>query len=136
MSFLRDLFGKKKKVLVIEDDAEIASLLTDFIRLHGYEAIRAEDGFRGMQMVEEIFPDLVLLDIMLPKMNGFDVLLKIKSQSSTKGVPVLMCSALNGMRDVEKCCEWGAEGYITKPFDLNRVSKKIDSILNHKISRK
>ena len=131
MGFLSDIFGKKKKVLVIEDDAEVASLLSEFIELNGYKAVKAPDGFTGMQMVEEIDPDLVLLDIMLPKMNGFDVLLKIKSQSKTKDVPVLMCSALNGMRDVEKCCQWGAAGYITKPFDLARVSRKIDSILNH-----
>src|SRR3989344_8068373 len=128
MSFFKDLFKKKKKILLIEDDREIAVLLTKFMRLRGYDTVRAEDGFTGMRMVEETFPDLVILDIMLPKMNGFDVLLKIKSDARTKDVPVLMCSALNTMGDVEKCCQWGAEGYITKPFNLSRVTQKIESI--------
>ena len=74
-------------------------------------------------------PDLVLLDVMMPGMDGFEILLKIKSQPKTKGIPVLMCTALNAMNDVEKCCAWGAAGYITKPFDLNRVLAKVNACL-------
>ena len=130
MNLLKRLFGKRKTVLVIEDDPQTATLLTRFLKLRGYDATSAEDGVRGIDLIERDLPDLVLLDIMLPRISGFDVLLKVKSQPKTKAVPVVVCSALNGIGDIERCCKWGAEGYITKPFDLDRVSEKIESILS------
>ncbi len=130
MGLLKKLFNKKKTVLVVEDDPQTLMLLTKLIQLRGYDVISAEDGVQGINQIEKGLPDLVLLDIMLPGINGFDVLLKVKSQPKTKQVPVLMCSALTEIKDIERCCQWGAEGYITKPFDLGRVSEKIESILN------
>jgi DNA-binding response OmpR family regulator len=118
-----------KTIVVIEDEADISELLTTFLEARGFKTKAAKNGAEGVQLVEKTLPDLVLLDIMLPGMDGFEILLKIKSQPKTKGIPVLMCTALNAMNDVEKCCAWGAAGYITKPFDLNRVLAKVNACL-------
>ena len=118
-----------KNIVVIEDEQDISELLTTFLEARGFKTKAAKNGAEGAILVEKTLPDLVILDIMLPGMDGFEILLKIKSQPKTKNIPVLMCTALNAMNDVEKCCAWGASGYITKPFDLNRVLAKVNSVL-------
>ena len=123
------LFGKKRSICIIEDEKETAYLLTKFLQARGYRTRSAGNGVDGLELVQKSLPDLVLLDIMMPGMNGFDVLLKIKSDPKTQGVPVIVCSVLNDIRDVERCCQWGAEGYINKPFELERVARKISSTL-------
>ena len=132
MGLMGDFFSTKKTVLVIEDDNEAAEVLGFFLRKRGYNPVRAEDGVKGVQMARKIAPDLVWLDIMLPKLDGFEVLSAIKSLPKTKDIPVLVCSALNGMKDVEKCYGLGAEGYITKPYEFSRITRKINSILARK----
>jgi DNA-binding response OmpR family regulator len=127
---LKSWFRKKTSILIVEDDDETAALLAMFLKPHGYDTICAKDGNEGLKMMEMSRPDLVLLDIMMPGLSGFDVLLQIKSQPKTKRVPVIMCTALNDIKDVERCYNWGADGYITKPFELNRILEKISSALN------
>lgn len=124
-------FKRKKSnlILVIEDDYEPGIVLTKYIELQGYQTALARNGVEGLSLAEKLDPDLILLDIMLPKMDGFNVLTMLKSKPKTKNIPVLMCTALNMIDNVEKCCRNGAAGYITKPFDLNRIWKKIISIL-------
>lgn len=121
--------GKKNFILIVEDETEPAELLTEFLQLHGYRTRVAADGVAGLEMARRLSPDLVLLDIMLPKMDGMNVLLNLKSDPRTQKLPVVMCTALNGLKEVERCCKWGAEGYVTKPFDLDRVLEKVADTL-------
>lgn len=121
----------KKKILIIEDDPQSAILLTQFLKLHEYETFWAKDGIEGIRNVEQMSPDLIFLDIMLPQMSGIDVLKILKSKSEFIKIPVIMCTVLNKLNDVEKCYEAGAAGYITKPYEPNRVLDKINSILKN-----
>src|SRR3989338_3823081 len=96
MDLFKDyIIGKKNLILIIEDDPEPAYVLTEFLKLKGFKTRLAKDGAEGLEMAKKIDPALILLDIMLPKMDGFNVLLQIKSQPETKEIPVVMCSALN-----------------------------------------
>ncbi len=134
MNFIDLFFSqslKKKFVLIIEDDEQIASILTDFIKSCNYDAQSAPNGDLGLKLTQKNIPDLVLLDITLPNMSGIDVLTRIKSESKTKDIPVIMCTALKQLNEVETCCKLGAEGYITKPFDLERVYKMIKPYLEN-----
>ena len=125
------LFGLKNKitVLIIEDDKETAALLTKLLESNGYTPLWVADGIEGMKVIQKRAPNLILLDIMMPRMDGFNILLMLKSQPKTQDIPVLMCSVLNNIKDVEKCCKWGAVGYITKPFDIERVLEKVNQAL-------
>lgn len=122
-------FKKKKKILVAEDDPNAALMLTEFLKIQGFETEWAKDGIEALDLIEKAPPDLIFLDILMPKMSGTHVLQILKSKPKIKDIPVLMCSALNALNEVEDCCKSGAAGYITKPYDLNRVTEKINAIL-------
>src|SRR3989338_518332 len=96
-------FKRKKKIMIIEDDTNTAILLSNVLTLEGFETATARDGVEGIEMVQQNPPDLIILDIMLPKMDGTKVLLLLKSKPKTKDIPVLMCSVLNRLNDVEDC---------------------------------
>ncbi len=124
--------GNKHLILVIEDEIEPAILLKEFLELKGYSVQIAKDGMQGVEMAKKINPDLILLDIMLPGMDGMNVLLNIKAKPELVGIPIIMCTALNGMKEVERCCKWGAVGYITKPFELARVLEKVSAAISER----
>ncbi|OGR80977.1 MAG: hypothetical protein A2902_07585 [Elusimicrobia bacterium RIFCSPLOWO2_01_FULL_64_13] len=118
----------KKRILIVEDDYETGFLLTELLKLHNFDPLWAKDGAEGIEMVEKEMPDMILLDIMLPKVSGTEVLSVLKSRPRVKEIPVLMCTILNKLNEVEKCYELGASGYITKPYDPKRVIDKVRSI--------
>lgn len=119
----------KKRIVLVEDDLDVASFLTKFLKSHGCRIYHAKDGVIALKLIQDVLPDLVLLDIMLPKMDGIEVLTHLKDTPETKQIPVLMCTALDQMTDVETCIKLGAEGYLVKPFDLDRVWEKINAVL-------
>ncbi len=121
--------GKKNLILLVEDEIEPAILLQEFLELQGYAVELAKDGIEGVALAKKIVPDLILLDIMLPGMDGMNVLLNIKSKPELVAIPIIMCTALNGIKEVERCCKWGAVGYITKPYELSRVLEKVSLAL-------
>ena len=129
MRWLRKLFGRKALIVVIDDSDELAAVLSYFLRLEGYRVKRAADGYKGVVLVQKILPDLVILDISLPNMDGKAVLALLKSDPKTQGIPVVMCTTSSMLRDVEKCCSDGAAGYILKPFDPEKALEKIESTL-------
>lgn len=123
-----------KTIVVIEDDINIANILTQSLEKNGYAVKTITSGLDGFNVVKKSIPDLVLLDIMLPQMDGLDILAQMKMNDKTKRIPVIMCTALSEMKDVEKCLSMGANGYITKPFDINRVLAKVSAVLNQPAS--
>lgn len=115
-----------KKILVIEDEANIAELLRLYLEKEGYETAVAKDGGAGVAAFDAEKPDLVLLDIMLPVMDGWQVLREIRARGKT---PVIMLTAKGETQDKITGLESGADDYITKPFEVKEVVARIHAVL-------
>ncbi len=115
-----------KKALVIEDDMNIADLLRLYLEKDGFEVFRAADGGEGVEMFRSFSPDLVLLDIMLPVMDGWSVLHEIRKDSQT---PVIMLTAKSETPDKVNGLEQGADDYITKPFEVKELQARIHAVM-------
>jgi two-component system cell cycle response regulator DivK len=106
-----------KTVLVVEDDAQNSYLIGFILEKNGYQVITAADGEQALVEVEKCIPDLVLMDMLLPKMNGYEATRRIKARPETKDVPVVALTAYSMKGDREKILESGCDGYISKPID-------------------
>ncbi len=115
-----------KKILIIEDDGNIAELLRLYLNKEGYETSIAADGGAGVAKFESFRPDLVLLDIMLPVMDGWEVLREIRSASRT---PVIMLTAKGETFDKVSGLEMGADDYVVKPFEIKELVARIHAVL-------
>lgn len=122
----------KKTVLVIEDDANIRMALFCILNQDGFKVLQAEDGIDGLKLATKKKPDLILLDWMMPEMNGIDVLRRLRRRDAIKDIPVIMLTAKGAISDVERGFAAGADGYITKPFDVAKISdcikKKLETM--------
>jgi len=105
-----------KKILIIEDEPDIVELIAYNLEREGYRVISANSGETGLAKVISEHPDLILLDIMLPGMNGLDVCRRLKSHDTTRHIPVIMLTARDEDADIVTGLELGADDYITKPF--------------------
>ena len=115
-----------KKVLIVEDDSNIAELLHLYLEKEGFETQVARDGGKGVELFRSFQPDLVLLDIMLPVMDGWSVLRKIREGSK---IPVIMLTAKGELEDRVTGLESGADDYIVKPFEMKEVLARIHAVL-------
>ena len=115
-----------KTILVVEDDANIAELLRLYLEKEGYTVVVAEDGGAGLEKFRSVHPDLVLLDLMLPVLDGWSVLRSIRQESQT---PVIMVTARSETVDKVSGLKTGADDYITKPFDMKEVLARIEAVL-------
>ncbi len=115
-----------QKILVIEDEKNISDLLELYLEKEGYETQAAADGVKGIETFRSFQPDLVLLDIMLPIMDGWSVLKKIREDGKT---PVIMLTAKGELSDKVQGLEGGADDYITKPFETKEVVARIHAVL-------
>jgi DNA-binding response OmpR family regulator len=119
-----------KKILIVEDDSFMEKSLSFTLKEEGYGVDIARDGEEALDKIEKIDLDLILLDIILPKIDGFEVLEKIKENPKTKKMPVIILSNLGQKEDVERGLKLGANGYIIKAhFKLEDVINKIKDIL-------
>lgn len=125
----RDL--KQKKILVVDDVALIVNLIKTRLSYLGYEIEHAKDGEEALEKISLFKPDLVLLDIMLPKLTGIEVLKRMKQKESLKGTKVIMLSAKSKDKDVLDSIRIGANDFITKPFSLEVLEEKIKLILQN-----
>ena len=114
------------KVLVVEDDRNIAELLEMYLKKEGYEPVLAYDGGEGLQLFRSEKPDLVLLDIMMPVMDGYAVCREIRKESK---LPVIMLTAKGEVDDKVDGLKIGADDYITKPFQMREVLARIEAVL-------
>jgi CheY-like chemotaxis protein len=117
------------KILIIEDTENNRVLLTRRLKPRGYDIITAEDAEKGLLLVEGERPDLVLMDVGLPGMNGWDATRQLKSNPATKHVPVIALTAHAMDGDREKAIAAGCDEYEIKPIDFNRLFEKIDRLL-------
>ena len=116
-----DLSGKR--VLVVEDDPSIAIGLRINLESEGYEVHVADDGDRGLELVRSLSPDLIVLDVMLPKRNGLEVLHQVRSEG--RNMPIIILSAKSGEMDKVAGLELGAEDYVAKPFSLAELLARV-----------
>ena len=117
------------RVVVVEDDQASADVLQRRLQANGMVVSVAHDGKRGIELVEELLPDLVLLDVMLPDTDGYDVCLRIKSNTATSPIPVIFLSARGEVVDKVRGLSCGAADYITKPFQAAELLARIDAVL-------
>ncbi len=119
----------KKRILLIEDEEDIAALIKLQAEAEGYKLHVEVDGINGMRAVEKERPDLVILDIMLPGQNGFDVCRKIKSHPELKSIPVIILTAKSEEIDVVLGLELGADDYVMKPFSPKVLFSRVKAVL-------
>lgn len=119
-----------KTILFIEDESALQKTFGDIFRQEGYEMISALDGEVGMRLAKEKKPDLILLDLILPRVHGFEVLKQLKTDPETKKIPIIVLTNLEGIGDVEKAIELGANTYLVKAqYSLEEVLGKIKKAL-------
>lgn len=123
---------QKPKLLLIEDEEDIAALIKLQAELAGYKMNVETDGLNGYRAIERDRPDLVILDIMLPGMNGLDVCRKIKNHPELKSTPIVLISAKSEELDVVLGLELGADDYVTKPFSPKVLFSRIKAVLRRK----
>ena len=121
--------SQKKRILLIEDDADISALIKLQAEMLGYKLHAEVDGLNGYRAVEREKPDIVILDIMLPGQNGFDVCRKIKSNPDLKNIPVIILSAKGEELDVVLGLELGADDYVAKPFSPKILFSRVKAVL-------
>lgn len=118
-------------ILLIEDDPFLLSMYSTKFELEKFKVVTADDGEKGAKTVQKLLPDIILLDILMPKMDGFQVLEKIKANPSTKNIPVILLTNLNQQEDVERGMELGANDFLIKAhFMPSEVVDKIKKLLN------
>jgi len=120
----------KKKILVVEDEESLLKLESILLTSKGYEVQGVTNGQAALDAIAEEKPDLVLLDIMLPEMDGFEVCRRIKENPQTKDLPVVMLTAKKSREDMARGQQVGADWYITKPFKSVNVIETIQRFLN------
>ncbi len=115
-------------ILVIEDEASTSKLLSHILRREGYQVHTARTGPEGLRLAHEVQPDLIILDIVLPGMDGYEVCRYLRADPDTEKVPILMLTAMGRPADQRVGFEMGADDYITKPFVLADLLNRIRSI--------
>lgn len=119
-----------KKILLIEDDENLIRSFNDFISKEGFEFKNAVNGEEGINLAKQEKPDLILLDIVIPKKSGFDVLQELKSDEALKNTPVIILTNLEEEKDIEKALSLGAYTYLVKAnYSLEEIVKKIKEVL-------
>jgi CheY-like chemotaxis protein len=119
----------KKRILLVEDNMDMRELVSNGLTALGYEVMVARNGREAVELATAQLPDLLVMDIMLPDMNGLEVTSQIRKNPKTKGIPVLAATARVLPADREKCLESGCDGYIAKPFRLKELRAAIDKLL-------
>lgn len=120
------------RILVVDDVPVNIQLLVTYLAAEGYDVVSAKDGYDAMKAVKEHQPDLILLDVMMPKMNGFKVCEAIKSDDATKFIPVILVTALNELEDKVKGMNSGADDFLAKPFNKLELLVRVRSLLRIK----
>ncbi len=122
---------EKKVILLVEDDKFLAELYSTKLNLEGYETDLATEGKKGLRMAKEKQYDLILLDVILPGMDGFEILKNLKSDKKTRGIPVILLTNLSQKDEIMKGLELGADDYLIKAhFMPSEVVKKIKQTIN------
>jgi len=124
--------NKTPAVLVVDDDLPSLELLQAYLEDVDCQTVLAHDGLQAMELIAKKPPDLVLLDIMMPKMSGFEVCKRIKNDPKTSSIPVIMVTALNEFGDIERAIDSGADDFISKPVNKLELTTRVKTMLKLK----
>jgi len=119
----------KISILLIEDDRDMRDLVAKHLEHSGFDVQKAEDGIKGQALALQYSPDLILLDLMLPSVDGLTLCQRLRRDERTSNIPILMITALGGLKDKVTGFNSGADDYITKPFDLEELYVRIKALL-------
>jgi adenylate cyclase len=123
----------KPLILLVEDEADMVQAIRLRLEANGYEVITAGDGPEGLHLAREKEPDLIILDVMLPRMDGFTVCRMLKFDNKYEKIPIIMFTARTQASDIGRGKEMGADAYITKPFKAEELLQKIKSLLGKRV---
>jgi len=124
-----ETFLPQSVVLIVDDNPQNVELLQAFLESLPVKLVTASDGVEALEKVAEFSPDLILLDIMMPRMSGFQVCKKIKSDPKTKDIQILMVTALNELGDIEQATECGTDDFVSKPVNKFELLTRVKSLL-------
>jgi two-component system, OmpR family, alkaline phosphatase synthesis response regulator PhoP len=126
----------KGRILVVDDEIYIVHILDFSLGMEGYEVITALDGEQALEKLKTEKPDLIVLDIMMPKLDGYEVCKSIKSSPETRHIPVILLSAKGRNVDQKMGFDVGADDYITKPFSPRKLVERINQLLGQTVSER
>jgi len=124
---------RKSRILIVDDDLGVLKSVRANLQARGCETLAAMDGAEALQVIERELPDLIILDIMMPKMDGFEVCRRIREWSQ---IPIIMLSARHDVEEKVKCLNSGADDYITKPFGVNELMARVRAVLRRTKERR
>ncbi len=117
------------KILVIDDDTSINELIKVNLELGGYNVVQAYDGIKGFALAKQELPSLIILDVMMPEVDGFTVAKRVRENSSTKDVPIIMLTALSQLNDKANGFNIGVDDYLVKPFEIEELLMRVKALL-------
>ncbi len=118
-----------KKILIADDEHKIVMTLEYAFRKAGYEIYIARDGTEVLEILKEQIPDLILLDIMMPNLDGYSTLSEIKKNENYQNIKVIFLSAKTSEKDINKGLEMGADAYVTKPYSIKKLTEKVVELI-------
>lgn len=121
----------QKRLLLIDDDPNLILLVKDYLEFRGYEVITAENGREALQVLEQLLPDMIICDVMMPEMDGYTFVQKVREDDKTNWIPILFLSAKGQSQDRIKGLSTGADVYMVKPFEPEELVAQVESSLNH-----
>lgn len=117
-----------KSILLVDDDPAIRKILSQSLEMEGFVIYQASNGEEALEAIDSTIPDLVILDVMMPKMNGFEVLKNVRASPKTEDLPVVMLTARSSQEDVWEGWREGVDYYMTKPFDIEELLRFVERI--------
>ncbi len=117
------------RILIIDDDAGVRTFISLKLKRQNYEVFSASNGVEGLEKIKELKPDLIILDVIMPGLNGYDVLKKVNENEELMGIPIIMLTARGQLEDKIKGLEGGAYDYLTKPFEPKELEVRARSLL-------
>lgn len=126
---IRNISDSRSKILIVDDEMDMLLPLKMSLEIENYIVVEAYNGKEAIEKAKTELPDLILLDLMLPEIDGYEVCDQLRKGSSTKNIPIIMLTAKDAVREKVKGLETGAEDFITKPFNLKELKARISSVL-------
>lgn len=121
--------NSKRRVLLVDDEPDLVQMVAMRLRVAGYEVTLAYDGEQALEQARQSKPDVMILDLMLPKLDGYQVCRTLKSEEATQAIPILIFTARAQDQDVKQAHACGADGYLSKPFEANILLDKLRELL-------
>jgi PleD family two-component response regulator len=136
MSYSKTTDAERPRILIADDNAQGVELLEAYLSGSDYDTRTASDGEQTLRIVEEWHPDLILLDIMMPKISGFEVCKRVRKNPATRDAAVLMVTALDQPADIERAVEAGTDDFLTKPINKTELLLRVRSALKSRTMKK